>query len=78
MPGLLVCPRRKLLAYSEGQIDALDNRSIASDPLVVGDGQLLHAGRVHSHPARTRHHYGPDPRDSGQKSGGLTTQHRRV
>ena len=58
---------------TEGQIHALDNCSIASDPLVVGDGEFLHVGRIHPHLARTRDHRGIDSRDTGQKSGGLTS-----
>src|SRR6516225_6735733 len=52
--ALLVCPRRKRLADTEREIDALDHRSIASDPwvvgnvivgnVVVGNDQLPHAG----------------------------------
>ena len=49
----------------------MDNRGIASDPLVVGDGQFLHVGRIHSHPARLSHHYGLDSCDPGSKPGGL-------
>src|SRR5215475_15705384 len=63
---------------TEGQIDALDNCRIASDPLAIGNGQFLHARRVHSHFARACHHHRPDPCDSGQKSGGLTTQRSQV
>ena len=70
LPGFTL-PATPRLAVTEGQIDALDNCSIASDPLVVGDGQLLHIRRIHSHPARLSHHHGLDPCDPGSKSGGL-------
>jgi hypothetical protein len=49
----------------------LDHSRSALDSLALGDGELVHAGWVHSHSARSGDSCGFDPLDPRSKSGSL-------
>lgn len=58
--------------FQERSADALDYSRVALDSLVVGHGQLVHAGWIHSHFARLGGGRSFDPLDPRPKPGSLS------
>jgi len=49
----------------KGDLNALDDCRFAVDPVGFGNGQLVHAGWIHTHPAGAGDRGGPDSCDPG-------------
>jgi hypothetical protein len=64
---------RTYTAYSKGNDYALDYRRVALDSLVVGYGQFIHAGWIHSYPAGLGGDCDLNPPDPGPKPGTLSS-----
>ena len=50
---------------AKGDLNALDDCRFAVDPVGFGNGQLVHAGWIHTHPAGSGDRCGPDSCDPG-------------